>query len=84
MSEQETVFVTGGTGFLGSRIVFFLVSSGYKVIVLKRKISRMDRLSGLLGHKNLSFFDYGDGLKKCFEDNKIDFIMHTICKVNIK
>lgn len=77
MTEQRVILVTGGTGFLGSRIVALFLAKGYKVIVVKRNTSKLDRLFDLLANQNLSFFDYQDGLKKCFEENKIDFIVHT-------
>ncbi len=77
MVEQGAVLITGGTGFLGSRVTALFLAKGYKVIVVKRNTSKLDRLSGLLENKNLSFFNHEDGLKKCFNDNKIDFIIHT-------
>ncbi len=77
MTEQRTILVTGGTGFLGSRIVSDFLAKGHKVIVVKRNTSKLDRLSDLLKNTNLSFFEYKDGLKKCFAENKIDFVIHA-------
>lgn len=77
MTKQGTVLITGGAGFLGSRIVSILLANGYKVAVIKRKSTKLDRLSGMLKDKNLSFFDYGDDLNEYFDKNKIDFIIHT-------
>lgn len=41
------VFVTGGTGFIGSAVVRALVSSGHTVVCLVRERSRTDRIDNL-------------------------------------
>ncbi len=41
------VFVTGGTGFIGTNLVRLLVQEGYAVRVLVRSSSRLDNLQGL-------------------------------------
>ncbi len=43
----QTVFVTGGTGFVGSHLVRRLVEAGAQVRALVRKSSRLDNLAGL-------------------------------------
>ncbi|PPT11282.1 Dihydroflavonol-4-reductase [Geitlerinema sp. FC II] len=43
----EPVFVTGGTGFVGSHVVRSLLKSGYGVRALVRPTSRLDNLRGL-------------------------------------
>jgi uncharacterized protein len=35
---METVIITGGTGLIGTALTSFLVSKGYKVIILSRKV----------------------------------------------
>jgi uncharacterized protein YbjT (DUF2867 family) len=34
--RAKTVFVTGGTGFLGSFLIAFLLRKGYRVVALVR------------------------------------------------
>jgi len=41
-SQQPLIFITGGTGFLGSYILRYLVQSGERVRALRRSSSRMD------------------------------------------
>ena len=43
----ETVFLTGGTGFVGANLVRLLVSKGYRVRALARKGSNRANLNGL-------------------------------------
>ncbi len=41
------IFVTGGNGFIGSRVVYTLLEKGYSVKVLLRKNSKTDRIDSL-------------------------------------
>jgi uncharacterized protein len=40
LRERETLLVTGGTGFIGSRLVAALVAAGHDVMVLTRSVAR--------------------------------------------
>ncbi|MBW4518482.1 MAG: NAD-dependent epimerase/dehydratase family protein [Scytolyngbya sp. HA4215-MV1] len=44
---STSVFVTGGTGFIGANLVRLLVQQGYRVRALVRTSSRLDNLQGL-------------------------------------
>ena len=46
-APPERVFVTGGNGFIGSRVVRLLVAKGRGVTCLLRPSSKTDRLEGL-------------------------------------
>ncbi len=49
IDKQDAIFVTGGTGFLGSYLLRYLVSQGYtNIIALKRANSRMDMVKDVV------------------------------------
>lgn len=75
---RKSILLTGATGFLGSHLLKALVNKGYEVIVLKRSTSDMWRLKGF----ESSFKSYDIDLvplRKVFEDQYIDTIIHTAC-----
>ena len=47
MLERKKIFVTGGNGFIGSRVVSALVEGGYAVRCLLRETSRTSRIDAL-------------------------------------
>jgi 2-alkyl-3-oxoalkanoate reductase len=73
--NEIRVFITGASGFLGSRIVSRLVQSGYEVRALVRKSSQTDhiRLPGVeIAFGNVTNVE---SLKPAFDG--IDFVIHT-------
>jgi uncharacterized protein YbjT (DUF2867 family) len=60
---MQTVFITGGTGYIGSRLVKLLLAEGYRVIALTRQQSRHKVPAGaevITGNPfdATTFFDY--------------------------
>ncbi|MDN2696117.1 NAD(P)-dependent oxidoreductase [Janthinobacterium sp. SUN073] len=51
------ILLTGGTGFLGSRILAELLNNGDKVVVIKRSFSNTKKIEDFLTHENVYFFD---------------------------
>ena len=75
--------VTGGTGYIGSHIVYSLVKRGDPVVVVdnlsKSKKTTLDKIKDLT-KKNINFYeidinDY-DQLEKVFQENKIKKVIH--------
>lgn len=54
------ILVTGGTGLVGSHLLFDLINSGKKVRALKRKSSNLDNIKKVFGY-------YSDDVEKLFE-----------------
>lgn len=75
IKHKEKVLVTGGTGFLGKRLVNLLVSEGYHVRVLARKLSNIEQLKDL--GVEVFFGDVAD--KKSLEQavEGIDVVVHA-------
>ncbi len=64
------IFVTGGTGLLGSHLIYTLISQGEKVRAIHRKTSNRDILRKVIGY-------YGGDSEKLME-----FIEWTECDIN--
>lgn len=79
---KETILLTGGTGFLGSRLLHKLYETGlYKIVVLKRSFSNTARIADLLASDELEYIDIdkvNDGFfKEYFTNHKVDVIIHS-------
>ncbi|HRR06845.1 MAG TPA: NAD-dependent epimerase/dehydratase family protein, partial [Victivallales bacterium] len=83
--------VTGGTGILGSRLIYDLLDRGYKVRALKRKNSSLERVHTLFkvwGNDNrfsmIEWFD-GDILEEKSIENLllgVDYFFHCAAMVS--
>ena len=77
--NNPTILLTGGTGFLGSKILEALVNQDYSVVLLKRSTSKLWRINHLL--KRIKTFDADRiSLDKVFKEQKIDIVIHTACE----
>jgi CDP-paratose synthetase len=73
---RMNLLVTGGTGFLGSRIVRRLLADGHEVSVLKRSFSDTRRIADVLGRVSAYDIDRCDP-SAFFEGKRIDALLHT-------
>ena len=83
---MQTILLTGGTGFLGSHLLRFLVNyvktanKDYNIVVLKRSFSNIARISDFLDNNSIvSFVDIDkiENVSKIFSENNITVIIHT-------
>ncbi len=74
---KRTVLVTGGTGYVGSRLVTALVHEGYRVFLLTRNASD---LTGIKGHgKNIEQVTMAS-LERTLKKNTVNGMIH--CATN--
>ena len=78
---MNTVLVTGGAGFIGSHIVDLLLEKGYNVINLDN-LSSGHNLNDKTKFYKADIRDL-DSLRKVFDENKIDFIIHTAAQISV-
>lgn len=87
--------ITGSSGFIGYHVARSLISSSNNVIGIdnhndyydvKLKKSRLNQLLKLEG--NFDFFNYdlndGDKLKKLFENNEFDVVIHLAAQAGVR
>ena len=80
---MATILVTGGTGYIGSHTCVSLIQAGYEVIALDNLYNSneavLDRIQTITGVKpkfyRTDVLDK-DGLKKVFDENHIDAVIH--------
>lgn len=76
---NETILITGATGFLGSHLLKGLIKNGYKVIILKRSTSNTWRISEIVNDVYSYDIDL-ESLNHVFINHNIDVIIHTATK----
>jgi predicted dehydrogenase/nucleoside-diphosphate-sugar epimerase len=73
--RKEKVLVTGGTGFLGKSIIQRLISEGYSVRVLARKLSKIDQLKAM--GVEIFFGDVADMTSLTAAFQGIELVVHA-------
>lgn len=77
------VLVTGGAGFIGSHIVDILIDNGYSIVIVDNLATgNRDNIS-----KKAKFYDADitkPELKKVFEKEKPDFVVHEAAQINVR
>ena len=72
------ILLTGATGFLGSYLLRRFLGEGFKVSILKRSFSSIDRIRSVLDHKNVSIHDIDVcEIEDVFRKNNFNIIIHT-------
>jgi CDP-paratose synthetase len=75
---KKTILLTGANGFLGSHLVYSLISEEYEIIILKRSNSDLWRLKDLVTEL-ISYDIDTESMELAFKNHKIDCIIHTAC-----
>ncbi|MBW2999045.1 SDR family NAD(P)-dependent oxidoreductase [Candidatus Woesearchaeota archaeon] len=91
---METILVTGGAGFIGSHVCEKLLEKNYKVICIDNfndfyspKVKE-ENLKECLKDNNFVLYREDitnfEGLKKIFQENKIDKIIHLAARAGVR
>ena len=85
-SDMPTYLITGGAGFIGSRIALLALRLGHRVIVLDNlSTGSLQNLESVLHHPNFSFFEkdicHPESYHHCFE--KVDHVIHCAAKISV-
>ncbi|XP_076069464.1 UDP-glucose 4-epimerase-like isoform X4 [Oratosquilla oratoria] len=83
MASNKTVFVTGGTGYIGSHCIVELLNAGYDVITIDNltnsRSGALRRVQEITG-KKVIFYQCdlldGDKVHQIFAKHKIDYVIH--------
>lgn len=75
MTGGKTVLLTGGTGYLGSKLAVRLAEKGYRLVLLARPKSETTRLTEILGRITIHRLGQCD-LDDVFGEGKIDIVVH--------
>ena len=74
--QIKTILLTGGTGYLGIRLLERLLNANYKVCIIKRTNSSLLQIANLV--QNYTLYDNDpESIHRAFMENKIDLIIHT-------
>lgn len=73
------ILVTGGSGFIGSHTVDFMVEHGLDVVVVDRKLSNYSNPKAKYYCMDINSSDF----EKVFQENKIDKILHLAAQPSV-
>lgn len=73
--QNKTIFMTGGTGYLGSHLMRKLLKQGYRIYGLRRAISRLDRVRDIAEEVTWVDLETTD-FNAFFASHPVQYIMH--------
>lgn len=76
----KVAYVTGATGFIGSRLVKRLVQQNWDVTVIVRPSSSLFELNEIIDKVTIFYYDKFESLKTLFELNKPSIVFHIASK----
>lgn len=76
-NSRKSVLITGGTGYIGSRLIRHLVSLDYKVCVVSRNLSSAEAFQGLQDSITVKVYDGSyRSLSTIFQEFRPDYVLH--------
>lgn len=81
---MSRIIVTGGSGYIGSKLTKSLIEHGYEVCVLVRSSSNLYRLDSIKGQVKVEFYNGKySSIKKVFTSFKPDAVIHLAAETRI-
>lgn len=78
------IIVTGGSGYIGSKLTKFLIEHGYEVCVLVRSTSNLYRLNSIKGQVRVEFYNGKySSIKKVLTNFKPEAVIHLAAETRI-
>lgn len=74
------ILITGGTGFIGSHLIYRLLKLNHNIFLLKRSFSKTWRIKDILNQLIVFDIDKLDTLDEIFNNHKIELVMHLAGK----
>ncbi|MCX8147366.1 MAG: SDR family oxidoreductase [Candidatus Woesearchaeota archaeon] len=82
-TKKGKVLITGGAGFIGSHIADLLIEKGYDVVIVDNLVTgNKENIN-----KKAKFYKIDitkKGLRKVFEKERPDFVIHEAAQVNVR
>lgn len=80
---EKTILITGGLGYIGSHLIFRLLSYQYNIIVLDNKSNNyLDEIPGTITY--IGDLNDTNLLQQIFKRHKIDCIIHLAAKKSVE
>ena len=73
--KYKTILITGSTGYLGTRLSKQFLDKGYNIIALC--LNHSEKFAYSNNNKVTTYYLDTDNIRKIFEENTIDVIIHT-------
>lgn len=86
---MKKILITGGSGFIGSNLVNYLIKKNYKICNIDKlsKVSTPEKFKVLKNKKNYKFYKANllnkDKVKKIFYQFKPDFIINFAAESHV-
>lgn len=87
LAQSRTVLITGGAGYIGSAVSFYMYQQGFQVIILDKQAVRSKAIKKEIEAGNILFMqsDFSDAavLKQIFKKHKVNTVLHFAAFIEV-